>query len=149
VKVKKVKRMCSVKGCSRTETFAITRTIEFGGVIMCEGCLRDAINAIENGGVFESEKKVKVDVPLFYHPDVNVGAGLVSACDGFVGEEGGDKPRPYRKTCGTGGVTCPKCGRGFKNEAGLRTHLRACNAEITMQNAECRNDNAESDLQNE
>ena len=130
MRVKKVKRMCSVKGCSRTETFAITRTIEFGGVIMCEGCIRDAIKAIENGGVFDGEKKVRADVPLFFHPDVNVGAGLVSARDGFVGEEGGDKPRPYMKTCGTGGVICPKCGKVCKNEVGLTAHLRACKGAV-------------------
>jgi hypothetical protein len=103
MKVRRLKRMCAVKGCNCTDTFAITKTCEFGGVIICEECLRDAVIAIESGGIYEPEKKTKSDVPLFHHPSED------------------DLPLPY-----TAGITysCAECGKNFKNAFALRSHMK-------------------------
>ena len=96
---KKVKRMCSVKGCHNTDTYAITRTKEYGGVIICEKCLKDAALAIENGGTAAEVKESKADVPLFHHPEQNEKAQ-------------------------EGKIICPVCGKECKNQLGLNSHMK-------------------------
>ena len=46
--VKKLKRVCDVKGCSNKETYSISKSHGTGmTVIVCEDCLREALAEIE------------------------------------------------------------------------------------------------------
>jgi hypothetical protein len=106
VRVKRLKRMCSVKGCNCTDTYAISKTSEFGGVIICEECIRQALAAIDSGGIYEPEKKGKPYMPLFHHPEY---------------EAVREALHPY-----TGGMTyaCATCGKEFKSAIGLIGHMK-------------------------
>ena len=66
--VKKIKRICGVRGCKHTEVFAISKTKDLGNsVIICKDCLKEAIASIEN---YVEPVKVKREIkPLFYHPE--------------------------------------------------------------------------------
>lgn len=67
---KRVKRMCSVKGCHNTETYAISKIKEFGGVIICKSCLEEALKAVNNPSKQNEERGAhKKELPLFYHPE--------------------------------------------------------------------------------
>lgn len=70
--VKKIKRICGVRGCKNTESFALSKFREMGNsVIICKDCLKDALGSIDN--YEEPEKKVKTEQkPLFYHPEIDV-----------------------------------------------------------------------------
>jgi uncharacterized C2H2 Zn-finger protein len=131
--------MCSVKGCGCTDTFAITKTCEFGGVIICESCLTEALEAIKSGGVFEPPLREKPNVPLFHHPAANkerynLPDKTCPKCQAVLGSEaaltkhlkmcGTEPPKPGN--AGGGEVKCPNCGKMFKNEFGLKSHLRSC-----------------------
>lgn len=70
INVKKLKRKCEVRGCTNTDTYAISRYKSFGGTIMCKECLKDAFDAIE---LMKDEPKTKPMVsagkerPLFFY----------------------------------------------------------------------------------
>lgn len=68
--VKSVKRMCSVKGCRNTETYAISKIKEFGGVIICKSCLEEALKAVNNPKQSKEKAVCKEERPLFYHPEM-------------------------------------------------------------------------------
>ena len=45
---KKLKRRCGVRGCKNTVSYNISRSRELGySVIICEDCLKDAVEAIK------------------------------------------------------------------------------------------------------
>lgn len=68
---KSVKRMCSVKGCRNTETYAISKIKEFGGVIICKSCLEEALKAVNNPPKQNKGEAVcREELPLFYHPEI-------------------------------------------------------------------------------
>ena len=72
--IKKVNRLCSVKGCKSTQSYAISRSNEYGGVIICKECLNDALNAVniaeESGKTKLKTKEASSEAPasLFFHP---------------------------------------------------------------------------------
>ena len=69
--VKKIKRICGVRGCKNTEVFAISKTKEMGNsVIICKDCLKDALASIEN--YVEPVVVKKERTSLFYHPELEV-----------------------------------------------------------------------------
>lgn len=70
--VKRIKRICDVRGCKNTDSFALSKFREMGNsVIICKDCLKDALGSIDN--YEEPEKKVKTEQkPLFYHPEIDV-----------------------------------------------------------------------------
>lgn len=67
--VKKFKRKCSVRGCKNVaDVYLISRRRDMGNTVaMCRECLQDALASID--GYQEPEKVIKVDRPLFYHPE--------------------------------------------------------------------------------
>ncbi len=69
--VKKIKRICGVRGCKNTDVFALSKTREMGNsVIICKDCLKDALASIDN---YVEPVKVKTErKPLFYHPELEV-----------------------------------------------------------------------------
>ena len=69
--VKKIKRICGVRGCKNTDVFALSKTREMGNsVIICKDCLKDALASIDN--YVEPEKVKKERTALFYHPELEV-----------------------------------------------------------------------------
>lgn len=68
--VKKVKRICGVRGCRNTHNvYAISKTREMGNsVIMCRDCMKDAFESAENH--VEPEKVKAVSKSPFYHPEL-------------------------------------------------------------------------------
>lgn len=65
--VKKIKRICSVRGCKNTQNvFIISRRREVGGsVAICTDCMRDAIKDTES---YKEPEKAKTTIrPLFPH----------------------------------------------------------------------------------
>lgn len=73
--VKRVKRLCTVKGCKNTDSYAISRSSEMGGIIICRDCLTAALEAAklaeESGAAKASagKKELRPTGPLFYHPE--------------------------------------------------------------------------------
>lgn len=69
--VKKIKRICGVRGCKNTDVFALSKTREMGNsVIICKDCLKDALASIDN--YVEPVKVKKERTSLFYHPELEV-----------------------------------------------------------------------------
>lgn len=65
--IKKIKRICSVRGCKNTQNvFIISRRREVGGsVAICTDCMRDAIKDTES---YKEPEKAKTTIrPLFPH----------------------------------------------------------------------------------
>lgn len=105
---KKVKRMCTVKGCTNTDCYAISKLSEYGGVIICKDCLQAALKAVENGGKSETKRKPASDVPLFFHPEQTVARTVkaVVKAEGSTKEavktdgSSADKPKAAAKSGG-------------------------------------------------
>lgn len=69
--VKKIKRICGVRGCKNTEVYALSKSKDMGNsVIICKDCLKDALASIEN--YVEPVKVKKERTSLFYHPELEV-----------------------------------------------------------------------------
>lgn len=71
--IKKFKRKCDVRGCKNTaNVFLISKRREMGNTIaICTDCLKEAQLSID-GYVEEKKAVVKVNQPLFPHPELNV-----------------------------------------------------------------------------
>ena len=71
--VKRFKRKCDVRGCKNTaNVFLISKRREMGNTIaICTDCLKEASSSID-GYVEEKKAVVKVDRPLFPHPELAV-----------------------------------------------------------------------------
>lgn len=68
VNVKRLKRMCSVRGCRNTDSFSVSGTREHGNtVIMCGECIKAALAAIEEcTQAAPSEKKQYETAPQLF-----------------------------------------------------------------------------------
>lgn len=71
--VKKFKRKCDVRGCKNTvDVFLISKRREMGNTIaICKECLKEAQSSID-GYIEEKKVAIKVDKPLFPHPELEV-----------------------------------------------------------------------------
>lgn len=58
--IRKVRKKCMMRGCKNTDTYAISKTREFGGVILCKDCLSSASSEIK---VLETPKKASATNP--------------------------------------------------------------------------------------
>ena len=48
MRARRIKRICSVRGCKNTDCYVIARFCEFANsVIICRDCLKDALSAID------------------------------------------------------------------------------------------------------
>ena len=129
--VRKVKRKCNVRGCRRTDCYAISRTREAGNsVIICKGCLDDAIGAIAvmapdaGSNIPPMEKKA---APALFFNSAALGVDRDVDID-VSGDSGGDV---YRADDIDGGVSsddyvCDICGKSFSSIKGLNSHRRHC-----------------------
>ncbi|MCH5187724.1 MAG: hypothetical protein J1F63_04930 [Oscillospiraceae bacterium] len=121
--VKKVNRLCTVKGCKNTYSYAISRSSEYGGIIICRSCLEEALKAV---GIAEEKGLVKVNTgaarevstaPLFYHPETAVSEEQSES--GVRSEELGVMSGRDKKT-----FICTECGKEYVSEARFKTHLK-------------------------
>lgn len=84
--IKKIKRICSVKGCKNTQNvFIISKRREVGGsVAICTDCLKEAVKDTEN---YIEPAKVKMPIrPLFPRPGVKNDEVTTSNFDDFKEE---------------------------------------------------------------
>lgn len=77
--VKKFRRKCDVRGCKNTaNVFLVSKRREMGNTIaICTDCLKEAQASID-GYVEEKKAVVKVDKPLFPHPELEVTTSSVA-----------------------------------------------------------------------
>lgn len=78
--IKKIRRICDVKGCKNMDSFFISRIAEGGGsIVVCADCIREAAKAIEN--YKEPEKKAsgeKSEPPKFIFSRTDAEMGIVT-----------------------------------------------------------------------
>lgn len=78
--VKRIKRVCGVRGCKNTDVFAISKSKDMGNsVIACKDCLKEALASIET--YVEPPKVIREIKPLFYHPETKDEVTLSSVTD--------------------------------------------------------------------
>ena len=112
--VKKIKRKCAVKGCRNVEAYTISRVRDFGDtVLICESCLKEALDAIKDYGVEQPKKETIPPPTVFYNH-------LISP-PGKVDET---PPQDIKKE-----FVCPKCGKVYGSQSGLTGHIKTCGVE--------------------
>ena len=143
--VRQVKRKCSVRGCKCTDSFAISRNREVGGtVIICKGCLGAALGAID--GI---DPKTKSNIPAAVHteaPSLFFNAQALGVAESVLDEDAEQEQEQEQEETESEGEAetedesevetetesgdyhCPKCGRGFASERGLKAHMKHCTA---------------------
>lgn len=72
--VKRVRRKCSVRACRRTDSFALSKSREFGNsIIVCRDCLEAALKAIAGmnpaAGTNAPKRELKAPPPLFFNAE--------------------------------------------------------------------------------
>ena len=109
--VRKLNRICDVRGCNSHDTYAISLTQEAGNtVIICKSCLSKAQGAIDEVNPKTGRNKERVTTPpppLFYN----------DALKPATAEEDKKETAPEM-------FICPECGKSFKNESGLKAHMK-------------------------
>ena len=119
--VKKVNRLCTVKGCKNTASYAISRSSEYGGIIICKDCLSEALEAVllaEEKGLSKlntNTAREKSTAALFYHPEKTAeekAAGSKEQKESGALSEGNKKS-----------YVCTECGKACSSAAGLKKHM--------------------------
>lgn len=151
--IKRIKRICDVRGCRCMDSYAISLSREVGNsVIICRSCVEKALEAMQNAPEKEERPIRTVSIPpLFYHPEAATAVDevvdeTVAKTDKAVAEavmettdpvrqpedaqDGGNAPDPEDEEeeadPGATAYVCEQCYRGFKTEKGLKTHMRHC-----------------------
>ena len=129
MKIKRVKRKCSVRGCKNTDCFAISNTNEVGNsVIICASCLKEGAKAVD-GYVPEPKKPHTPPPALFYNvPAVNEDvaeevAEAVEETELTVEEVEEATEATTEEVVDSNPLVCPVCGKECKSEAGLKKHM--------------------------
>lgn len=91
--VKRVRRKCSVRACRRTDSFALSKSREFGNsIIVCRDCLEAALKAIAGmnpaAGTNAPKRELKAPPPLFFNAEA---LGLTGADRGAEASGGADE----------------------------------------------------------
>lgn len=139
--VKRLKRKCSVRGCSNTDTYSISHSSEAGNtVIICKSCLGKALNAIDEAPYEPQTRVSHEDAPsLSLHTpkkrtaivdDVAVVEAVIETpaveeevpAEAETGTEEGTATTPAEAPTE---FACQYCGQVCKSELGLRSHINA------------------------
>lgn len=108
MRVKKIRRKCSVRGCKNIDTYSIARSHEVGNsVIICKSCLEDALAEIKNPTPVQDPRVApyRVYVPIEAVEETTQDAEVPpTEASEFV---------------------CPHCGQVCKSESGLQAHIRS------------------------
>lgn len=116
--VRRLKRKCGVRGCRNTVTFAISRSRELGNsVIICEDCLKSAVNEIENiaSGAKDNVPVNNSPAPVLFFNDAALGI-----------DEKNDNADDAAETDNDAAYICSGCGRAFDSAKGLAAHRKHC-----------------------
>ncbi len=90
--VKKVKRKCNVRNCKNIDCYAISKTHESGNsVIICRDCLKEALNAVDNGSSADERQSNGIP-PLFFNHVISDRAENVSEVSDNI-EETTEEPQ--------------------------------------------------------
>lgn len=127
--VKRVRRKCSVRACRRTDSFALSKSREFGNsIIVCRDCLEAALKAIAGmnpaAGTNAPKRELKAVPPLFFNAEA---LGLTGADEGADGTgEGADRGAEAEADTDTGETatasgTCEGTGAGKAEVPGAET----------------------------
>lgn len=142
--VKKMKRICDVKGCKNTDTYSISLSREAGNsVIICKSCLGKALSAIDDVPLEPYSEAIRVaheDAPSLSLGGTKKRKAVVAK----VSEEeiietpadAVEQEAPEEIEAETEDSTatppadapefvCPHCGQICKSELGLRSHINA------------------------
>lgn len=107
--IRRVKRICDVRGCKNIGSFAIAKTREIGNtVIICEDCLREGLEAIKNYTPEPKRENLNAPPPLFFNATSEVEDKTESKEEQYI---------------------CSECGKEFKSAAGLQSHMRSHKAD--------------------
>lgn len=144
--VKKLRRKCSVRGCSNTDTYSISHSSEAGNtVIICKSCLGKALNAIDEAPYEPQTRVAHQDAPSLslHKPKKAVVAKAQEAEPSFadVIEAVADAVDTNAAETSTEDSTatppadapefvCPHCGQVCKSELGLRSHINAKHKDV-------------------
>lgn len=95
MKVKKIKRICGVRGCKNTaNVYALSKTREMGNsVIMCSDCMKDALASIENLEVAVPSVAEKEPEPVEVIETVTEASHISVAEDTVTITKEADKPK--------------------------------------------------------
>lgn len=112
-----------MRGCKNTDSFAISKTNEMGGgVIICKECLKEALNAADNYPIDEViTKKDTPPPPLFFNTPSDAETLNSISTETKDKNEEKSKNDETEKT-----IQCSRCGKTFKNIAGLKKHEQSC-----------------------
>lgn len=108
--VKKIRRICDVRGCRNMVAYNISANRQIGNsVIICEDCLRAALKAVEhyNDDGFNKYKPTTAP-PLFFNN--------VAEADEDINTEHTDIDNSTEYSCNF-------CDKKFKTESGLHRHI--------------------------
>lgn len=137
--VKRLKRKCSVRGCSNTDTYSISHSSEAGNtVIICKSCLGKALSAIDDapyepqirvphedapslslGGT--KRKAVVAPEPIQAEPEAPAVEEAVPDTEEGTATTPAEEPAEF---------VCPHCGQICKSELGLRSHINAKHKDV-------------------
>lgn len=122
--VRRLKRKCIVRGCKNTVTFAISRRREPGNsVIICEDCLKSAIDAIKNIAPGEKNNIPVNNSPafsLFFDEGaLGIGAKNDTAASEVIKADSAELVNDAAHVCSD-------CGRSFDSAKGLAGHRKHC-----------------------
>lgn len=137
--VRKLRRKCGVRGCTNTDTYAISHSSEAGNtVIICKSCLGKALSAIDDEPqVPEIRVPHNEAPPLFFNakprkaePEAtfaDVIEAVADAVDATAAEEAEPDTEDSTATPPSDApeFVCPHCGQVCKSELGLRSHINA------------------------
>lgn len=115
---RKVNKKCHMRGCKNTkEVYAKSRTREFGmSVIICDECIIDSYNQIENrkNGIVPPKAEPQPPKPLFY--------GCAGNQTKVLDVNTGEPPVTVNP------LECQICGKVCVNKIGFQKHEASCKA---------------------
>ena len=133
--VRKVKRICGVRGCRNTQSYSVSLSREAGNsIIICQECAKKVFEALKDEPAPVATALSKNEpAALFYHPEIeNVAEEETEAAapaeiaapeeeNENVAEELDEELDPEATA-----YICPNCKKGFKTERGLKQHMKSC-----------------------
>lgn len=141
MRVKKLKRICSVRGCRSMDTYAISLSSEGGNsVIICKSCVEKANNAISDFIANKPQEKTEIPKPpaLFFNGVIETVEESDVVAEGPVTNDEIETEEPIEEVVAEETdieeheqkYVCPHCGKEYKTEEGLERHIESKHKEL-------------------